>query len=91
MEQAAAWLNPTYHAIINDVEAPRIKGMRPETAARFRGLGRAAQSLQYGLRGYDPGVIAAAALSLTMVAFAAGFLPALKASRVDPMQALRYE
>ncbi len=33
MEQAAASLNPTYHAIINDVEAPRIKGM----SARDRG------------------------------------------------------
>ena len=36
MEQAAASINPTYHAIINDVEAPRIKGMGAETAARFR-------------------------------------------------------
>ena len=54
-------------------------------------LGRAAQSLLYELQGYDPLVIAAAAAVLAMVAFAAGFLPALRASRVDPMQALRYE
>jgi ABC-type antimicrobial peptide transport system permease subunit len=54
-------------------------------------LGRAAQSLLYELKGYDPLVIAAAAAALTMVAFAAGLLPALKASRVDPMHALRYE
>jgi predicted permease len=59
--------------------------------AAAMGLGRAAQSLLYGLQGYDPVVIAAAAVALAMVAFAAGFLPALKASRVDPMQALRYE
>jgi predicted lysophospholipase L1 biosynthesis ABC-type transport system permease subunit len=59
--------------------------------AAAMGLGRAAQSLLYGLQGYDPVVIAAAALALAMVAFAAGFLPALKASRVDPMHALRYE
>jgi ABC-type antimicrobial peptide transport system permease subunit len=55
------------------------------------GLGRAARSLLYELQGYDPVVIAAAAAVLAMVAFAAGFLPALRASRVDPMQALRYE
>ncbi|MGE5101533.1 MAG: ABC transporter permease [Deltaproteobacteria bacterium] len=59
--------------------------------AAAMGLGRAAQSLLYGLQGYDPVVIAAAAVALALVAFAAGFLPALKASRVDPMQALRYE
>jgi predicted permease len=59
--------------------------------AAAMGLGRAARSLLYGLQGYDPVVIAAAAVALAMVAFAAGFLPALKASRVDPMQALRYE
>jgi putative ABC transport system permease protein len=59
--------------------------------AAAMGLGRAARSLLYGLQGYDPVVIAAAAVALAMVAFAAGFLPALKASRIDPMQALRYE
>jgi ABC-type antimicrobial peptide transport system permease subunit len=55
------------------------------------GLGRAAQSLLYQLNGYDPVVIAAAAVALASVAFLAGFLPALRASRIDPMQALRYE
>jgi len=55
------------------------------------GFGRAAQSLLFGLQGYDPVVIAAAAAALAMVAFAAGLVPALRASRVDPMQALRYE
>jgi ABC-type antimicrobial peptide transport system permease subunit len=54
-------------------------------------LGRGAQSLLYELQGSDPVVIAGASAVLAVVAFAAGFLPALRASRVDPMQALRYE
>jgi ABC-type antimicrobial peptide transport system permease subunit len=55
------------------------------------GLGRAAQSLLFGLEGHDPVVIAAASALLAVVALAAGYLPARRASQVHPMQALRYE
>jgi len=55
------------------------------------GLGRLAQSLLFQLQGSDPLVLAAAAVSLTLVALAAGFIPAHRASQVDPMSALRYE
>jgi ABC-type antimicrobial peptide transport system permease subunit len=54
-------------------------------------LGRAAGSLLYGLEGHDPAVMAIAVTVLALVALGAGYLPALRASRVDPMQALRYE
>jgi predicted permease len=54
-------------------------------------LGRGAQSLLYELKGWDPVVIAASCVVLTFVALGAGLVPALRASRVDPMQALRYE
>ena len=54
-------------------------------------LGRGAESLLYELKGWDPLVIATAAVLLTVVALGAGLVPALRASRVDPMQALRYE
>ncbi len=54
-------------------------------------LGRGAQSLLFGLDGHDPLVFAAAALALFAVAFGAGYLPARRAAKVDPMQALRYE
>jgi len=55
------------------------------------GLGRLAQSLLFELQGTDPLVLAAAAVSLSLVALAAGFVPAHRASQVDPMSALRYE
>jgi predicted permease len=55
------------------------------------GLGRFAQSLLFELEGTDPFVLGAAAVSLSLVALAAGFIPAHRASQVDPMSALRYE
>jgi predicted permease len=55
------------------------------------GLGRLAESLLFELQGSDPVVLVAAALSLSVVALAAGFIPAHRASQVDPMSALRYE
>jgi predicted permease len=55
------------------------------------GLGKGAQSLLYQLEGYDPFVFATAAVLLALVSLGAGFLPALRASRIDPMTALRYE
>jgi len=55
------------------------------------GIGKSAQSLLYELQGHDPMVIVLAAVTLTVVALGAGFIPALRASRIDPMQALRYE
>ena len=55
------------------------------------GLGRVSQSLLYEIEGTDPVVIVSALLALGAVAFTAGFLPAHRASRIDPMTALRHE
>ncbi len=55
------------------------------------GAGRAARSLLYGLEGHDPIVFALSVLVLGVVATAAGYVPARRASEVDPIQALRYE
>jgi predicted permease len=53
--------------------------------------GRAAEAILYELRGWDPLVLASAGVVLAAVALGAGFIPAYRASRVDPMTALRYE
>jgi predicted permease len=54
-------------------------------------LGRGAEALLYQLKGYDPVVMVSSVVLLTIIAFGAGYIPAYRASRVHPMQALRYE
>jgi putative ABC transport system permease protein len=54
-------------------------------------LGRAARSMLYQLDATDPLVFVVAIMVLALVALSAGLVPALRASRVNPTQALRYE
>jgi ABC-type antimicrobial peptide transport system permease subunit len=45
----------------------------------------------FGLRSNDPGVFVVAGIVLAAVAVVAGWLPAHRASRIDPLVALRHE
>lgn len=52
---------------------------------------RLLQSFLFGLKSTDPVSLIAVVLLLGMVAAVAGFIPARRASKIDPMVALRYE
>lgn len=55
------------------------------------GSAQAAKSLLYGLKPRDPITLLAAVVLLSAVAAFASFLPAYRASKLDPLIALRYE
>jgi len=60
-------------------------------AAGAYAIGKGAQSLLFGITARDPLVMVSAAAVLALVALVAGSIPARRASRIDPVQALRYE
>ena len=55
------------------------------------GVGRLLKASLFGLEPSDPVTMAAALVGIAVITLAASFLPARRASSVDPMRALRAE
>jgi ABC-type antimicrobial peptide transport system permease subunit len=67
-----------------------LAGVAIGLAAAF-GLARLITAFLFGVTAKDPVVFAGVPILLTAIAFLAVWLPARRASRVDPLVALRYE
>ena len=62
------------------------------SASRRRSRSAGSSSTQlYGIQPHDPWIATSTMLLLTLVSAAAGLIPAHRASRIDPILALRYE
>jgi putative ABC transport system permease protein len=76
--------------VMKDVAAVLLGGLLAGTLISFAAV-RLLQKMLFGLVAHDPMTIASAIGLLSAVALLAGYLPARRAMRVDPMVALRYE
>ena len=84
-------------------DGPAVRGMVMKQVAKMAivggtigliiavAIGWFARSMLFEMVGYDPMVLTVATIALALVALGAGFIPALRASKIDPMNALRYE
>jgi predicted permease len=76
--------------VLRESSSLALFGIAVGLAAAF-GLTRFVRAMLYGLQPTDPATLIPAALLLLAIAIAAGYGPAHRASRIDPMQALRHE
>jgi putative ABC transport system permease protein len=81
---SVAWM------VLRDVMRVTLAGLSVGLVASLV-TGHWIQSLLYGVKGWNPLVLALTAVLLIAVALAAGSLPARRAARVQPVVALRYE
>lgn len=76
--------------VLKQVGAMALTGAAVGLAVTL-GLGRVLEGLLFGISGYDPLAYVAAVGVVCVVAFAASYIPARRASNVAPMEALRCE
>jgi predicted permease len=76
--------------ILNEAFLVTLIGVVAGLGAGFM-LTQFLRTMLFGLKPDDPIAMVSAALLLTIVSLIAAFIPALRASRIEPMQALRHE
>ncbi|MDT7816176.1 MAG: hypothetical protein QOJ42_6092 [Acidobacteriaceae bacterium] len=76
--------------ILRESSSLALVGIAVGLVAAF-GFTRFIRTTLYGLQPTDPATFIPAALLLLVIAIAAGYGPARRASRIDPMQAMRHE
>jgi putative ABC transport system permease protein len=85
-----ARLSDVLRMVVFEGMKPTLLGVAIGTAGALA-LGRALSSLIYGIKPTDPVTFLAVALLLAAIALCASIIPAYRATKVDPMVALRYE
>jgi len=76
--------------VLRNVAIITVAGLLVGAAASI-GTGRFINTLLYNLATSDQTMIVVTALTLAVAAAVAGYLPARRAARIDPMAALREE
>jgi predicted permease len=76
--------------IVRDSTGTVLAGAAVGLAGAFAAV-RLVQTQLFGVGPYDPATITSAVALLLTMAFAAAYLPARRASRIDPLTALRHE
>ncbi len=82
--RAVVWM------VLRDVLILAVVGLAISLPVAF-GASKIVESLLFEVKPGDPRALAAAAGILLCAAFVAGYLPARRASRIDPMVAVRHE
>jgi hypothetical protein len=76
--------------VVQQALAPLVPGLAVGTIVGIASE-RLVQSLLFGITPHDPMTFTGVAMVLTIVAFVASYIPARRATRIDPVAALRYE
>ena len=90
VERLFAWLHRFRLLVIKQGMALALKGILAGTTLSL-GITRLISGMLFGITATDPLTFAGVAALLGAVAFLANYLPARRASKADPMMALRYE